>query len=59
MKPCVRFLLTGMLVGGRHRWYPKWGVGCCRWCGRTLEELKDDSNDGDRADAAYEQEGDR
>jgi len=40
LKPCFGYSrLTHTRVGKRHRWANKWGVGCCVWCGRTLEEL--------------------
>lgn len=31
---------NGRNVGERHSWPSLWGVGACRYCGRTLDELK-------------------
>lgn len=32
--------LTGLRVGARHSWPDGWGKGRCRFCGRTLDDLK-------------------
>lgn len=42
LKPCNGINpRTGLSVGSRHRWPVGWGVGCCEFCGRTLEQLRE------------------
>ena len=33
---------TGERVGSRHRWPDGWGVGICKYCDRTIEQVTRD-----------------